>query len=108
MGYFYFGVSNRFTAYFDAERLELRGVELIKHENGITNFDVALVDGGSYSGQADTKSVYGAKYLILDDIMTIKCKWVFERMVSDRLYEIIMHKPATKNHFGYAAFERKT
>ena len=43
---------------------------------------------------------------MLDDIHTLKCKWVFEELQKDPKYNLIMHKPCTVAHFGYAAFER--
>jgi len=98
---------DRYNAYFLREGLPQDGVALIKNNNRIVNFDLALVDGGTYSGRSDTKRIYGAKYLVLDDIHTLKCMWVFRELQQDPAYECIMHYPCTKSHFGYAAFERR-
>jgi hypothetical protein len=97
---------DRYTAYFLKHRLPLDGVAMVKLHNKLERFDLALVDGGTYSGRADVAAVYGARYLVLDDIHTLKCKWVFEELSVDPQYELIMHKPCTEAHFGYAAFER--
>jgi hypothetical protein len=97
---------DRYNAYFAKEMLIHDGIEWIKDRNRIENFDLALVDGGTYSGRADTQRVYGAKYLVLDDIHTLKCMWVFEELKRDPQYELIMHFPCTESHFGYAAFRR--
>jgi hypothetical protein len=97
---------DRYNAYFYKQGLEQDGIALIKNNNRIVNFDMALVDGGTYSGRADTKRVYGAKYLVLDDIHTLKCMWIFEELKQDPVYELIMHFPCTESHFGYAAFRR--
>ena len=97
---------DRYAAYFIQQRLPLDGVALIKNNNKIETFDLALVDGGTYSGRADVASVYGAKYLVLDDIHTLKCTWEFQKLSADPNYKIIMHHPCTEAHFGYAAFER--
>jgi hypothetical protein len=98
---------DRYAAYFFRERLPLKGIELIKERNQVETFDLAFVDGGTYSGRADVAAVYGAKYLVLDDIHTLKCLWIFEELKQDPKYELIMHHPCTKSHFGYAAFRRK-
>ena len=97
---------DRYNAYFYTQRIPLDGIALIKNNNKLKGFDLALVDGGTYSGRADLKAVYGAKFLVLDDIHTLKCKWVFEDLLKDQNYNLIMHKPCTTAHFGYAAFEK--
>jgi hypothetical protein len=97
---------DRYNLYFIREKLPLEGVALVKDRNQVEHFDLALVDGGTYSGRADVKAVYGAKYLVLDDIHTLKCTWVFQELCRDPAYRLIMHKPCTTAHFGYAAFER--
>lgn len=97
---------DRYNAYFRQEGLRQDGVAFIKDRNKIETFDLALVDGGTYSGRSDTKRVYGAKYLVLDDIHTLKCMWVFRELQKDPTYECIMHFPCTESHFGYAAFRR--
>jgi hypothetical protein len=97
---------DRYNAYFIQQGLKQDGVEFIKDRNRIESFDMALVDGGTYSGLADTIRVYGARYIVLDDIHTLKCVWAFEKLEKDLRYELIMHHPCTKSHFGYAAFRR--
>lgn len=97
---------DRYNAYFLKEGLPLDGVNLIKNNNKLTTFDLAFVDGGTYSGRSDLRRVYGAKYLVLDDIHTLKCMWVFRELEQDKNYEKIMHFPCTESHFGYAAFQR--
>ena len=97
---------DRYNAYFIRERLDLDGVNTIKKKFGVKHFDLALLDGGTYSGWSDWKRIYGAKYLVFDDIHTLKCIWVFRQMQADPAYELIMHKPCTEAHFGYAAFRR--
>jgi len=95
---------NRYIAYFEKERLPLDGVQLIKDRNQVNRFDLAFVDGGTYSGRADVAAVYGAKYLVLDDTHTLKCLWTFEKLREDPNYEMTMHKPWSNGHYGYAAF----
>lgn len=97
---------DRYNAYFVRERLPLDGINLIKNNNRIVNFDLAFVDGGTYSGMADMRKVYGAKFLVLDDIHTLKCKWAFDSLKADPGYEMVMYFPCVAGHFGYAAFAR--
>jgi hypothetical protein len=97
---------DRYNAYMIRQGLPLDGIALVKDRNRISQFDMAFVDGGTYSGRSDLKRVYGAKYLVLDDIHTLKCKWAFDGLKKDPSYEMVMYYPCTKSHFGYAAFRR--
>ena len=97
---------DRYIEYFLRYRLPLDGIELIKREERIQTFDLALVDGSTYTGRADMRAVYGARYLVLDDVHTLKCCWAFRDLERDPAYRRIMYHPCTSGHFGYAAFER--
>jgi hypothetical protein len=97
---------DRYNLYFRKERLPLDGIALVKSRNLVDDFDLALCDGGTYSGRADVRAVYGAKYLVLDDIYTLKATWTFRELKKDPRYELIMHKDFGGSHFGYAAFRR--
>jgi len=97
---------DRYTKYFQTQSLPSRGIELIKDRNKIEVFDLAFVDGGTYSGRSDTRAVYGSKYLVLDDVHTLKCLYVFRELEKDPRYRMILHRGLEGGHFGYAAFER--
>ena len=84
----------------------LSGIQSIKTENAITNFGIVLIDGSEFSGQAELDEVYGADYLLLDDICTFKNHSNNERLMNDPLYRLTVANPDLRN--GFAMFEKVT
>ncbi|MHC5610946.1 MAG: class I SAM-dependent methyltransferase, partial [Nostoc sp.] len=82
------------------------GIQKIKQENNIDCFDLVLIDGSEFTGQAELDEVYGAKFICLDDITTFKNYQNFNRLLSDSDYILIMSNQNIRN--GYAIFQRKT
>jgi hypothetical protein len=80
------------------------GIQIIKEQNGIDRFGMVLIDGSEFSGQADLDEVYGANYLLLDDIETFKNLANYERLLADPSYRLVAFNRDLRN--GYAAFER--
>ena len=81
------------------------GIRMIKDENGIDSFGMVLIDGSEFSGRAELDEVYGADYLLLDDIGTYKNFHNYRRLAEDPAYELVAANKHLRN--GYAAFERK-
>ncbi|MBN3876014.1 class I SAM-dependent methyltransferase [Nostoc sp.] len=81
------------------------GIQIIKNQNNIDYFDLVLIDGSEFTGQAELDEVYGAKYLCLDDINTFKNYRSFNRLLSDPDYLLIISNQNIRN--GYAIFQRK-
>jgi hypothetical protein len=81
-----------------------RGIELIKSENNIDYFDVVLIDGSEFTGQAEFELVYGAKWILLDDIRAFKNYHNYTRLLADPLYELVESDRFLRN--GYAVFRR--
>lgn len=82
-----------------------RGIEIIKTENNIQNFDIVLIDGSEFTGMAEFKLIYGAKFILLDDINAFKNYNNYKYLLSDAHYELIEENMQLRN--GYAAFKRK-
>lgn len=80
------------------------GIRLIKKENGIDKFGMVLIDGSEFSGPAELDEVYGADYLLLDDIDSFKNFFNYERLSKDPQYRLLAVNKELRN--GYAAFER--
>lgn len=80
------------------------GIRMIKDENGIEGFGMVLIDGSEFSGQAELDEVYGADYLLLDDIGTYKNFHNYRRLIEDSAYKLVAANEHLRN--GYAAFER--
>lgn len=81
------------------------GIEIIKKENNIGNFDMVLIDGSEFTGQAEFKLIYGAKLILLDDINTFKNYYTYRYLLEDSNYELIEVNSNLRN--GYAIFKHK-
>lgn len=82
------------------------GIEHIKKENGIDSFDVVLIDGSEFSGIAEFKLIYGAKFILLDDINAFKNYNNYQALIRDSNYELVEENLELRN--GYAVFKLKT
>ena len=81
------------------------GIERIRQENGIRDFDMVLIDGSEFTGQAELMEVYGARLILLDDTCTFKNWANRERLLHDPTYELIEESQTVRN--GYAIFKRR-
>ncbi len=81
------------------------GIRKIKHENNIEYFDLILIDGSEFTGESELNEVYGAKYIFLDDINTLKNHKNFYRLLNDNDYTLIKCNKNIRN--GYAIFKHK-
>ncbi|MGI8677603.1 MAG: hypothetical protein ACR2LX_02730 [Jatrophihabitans sp.] len=77
-------------------------VEQIRATHGITHFDVALLDGSGFTGTHDLSCVYGARWLLLDDIWTPKNHGNCVSLLGDSNYELVATEANVRN--GYAVF----
>jgi len=81
------------------------GIQMIKEENGIDRFGMVLIDGSEFTGGAELDEVYGADYILLDDIGTYKNLGNYERLSLDPAYHVVASNAELRN--GYAVFERR-
>jgi hypothetical protein len=81
------------------------GIRMIKEENGVDTFGLVLIDGSEFTGPAELDEVYGAEYILLDDIGTFKNYANFQRLQADPTYRMTSMNPDLRN--GYAVFERQ-
>jgi hypothetical protein len=79
------------------------GIQAIKRENGVDRFGIVLIDGSEFTGGAELDEVYGADFILLDDIGTFKNFGNYERLVADPSYELRASNRTLRN--GYAVFE---
>ena len=92
--------------YVQRSGVEDRGIEKIKTENNIEYFDVVLIDGSEFSGKPEMDKVYGAKFIMLDDINTFKNYENHRRLLSDKSYILIEQNIFCRN--GYSIFKKKS
>jgi hypothetical protein len=81
------------------------GIGYIKQKFEIKFFDVVLIDGSAFTGKAEVDKVYGAKWIILDDIVDIKNNYNHNRLQSDTNYDMISVDYKLRN--GYSIFKLK-
>ncbi|MCC5601515.1 FkbM family methyltransferase [Nostoc favosum] len=80
------------------------GIQTIKHENNIDCFDLVLIDGSEFTGQAELDEVYGATFICLDDITTFKNYTNHQKLLADKNYVLLAQSADVRN--GYSIFKK--
>ena len=80
------------------------GIRQIKQESGIAVFDAVLIDGSEFTGAAELDEVYGARFILLDDILSYKNYDAHARLSRDTKYKLWKKGLRTRN--GFSIFER--
>lgn len=80
------------------------GIRQIKTENQIETFDLVLIDGSEFTGDVELEEVYGAKFILLDDICTFKNYKSHQQLLADPNYALIAQNLSLRN--GYSIFKR--
>ena len=78
------------------------GIALIKKQNSIEYFDMVLIDGSEFTGKPELDLVYGAKYILLDDIFCYKNLDNYEKLCCDPNYRLFAQDTYLRG--GWAAF----
>lgn len=81
------------------------GIARIRRENKIDTFDMVLIDGSEFTGTAELEQVYGARWLLLDDINAYKNYYNYHRLKNDPAYELYRENWQLRN--GYAIFRKR-
>ena len=92
--------------YLQRDTVPQRGIELIKQDLGIENFDMVLIDGSEFTGQAELEQLYGAKFILLDDTLSFKNYANRIRLLQDPQYELLEENLSLRN--GYSIFKRSS
>lgn len=90
--------------YIATRDVPANGIELVKREAGVECFDAVLVDGSEFTAKAELGAVYGARFVLLDDICTFKNHGNFRALAEDPAYRLVETSSELRN--GYAVFER--
>ncbi len=94
------------TEYVKSSRVPEAGIKSIRRENNIDFFDLVLIDGSEFTGSAELDEVYGAKFILLDDINTFKNYKNLSQLSISSEYTLIEHNSHIRN--GYAVFKKNT
>lgn len=95
----------RDTQYAYTHNVPLNGIELIKKEHAIDNFDMVFIDGSAFTAVAELKLIYGASIIVLQGIDTIKNHVNYATLCNDPAYELI--EKNNEGYNSYAVFKRK-
>jgi len=90
--------------YIASSGLDACGIDFIKKDQGIEFFDMVLIDGSEFTGQAELSLVMGAKIIALDDINAFKNYQSYQVLINDPNYKIIAREMGLRN--GFAIFEK--
>jgi hypothetical protein len=90
--------------YLRANHLSRSGIREIMEQHGIDRFDAVLIDGSEFTGRAELAEVYGARFILLDDVRTFKNWENARQLAADPAYRLIRKSRWTRN--GFAIFER--
>lgn len=99
------GWLRRDKAYIQQENVRTGLIREIKQSQGVDNFGAVLIDGSQFTGNAELDEVYGAEFILLDDIRTFKCHAAHHRLLRDPAYELILENPKLRH--GYSIFRRR-
>jgi hypothetical protein len=91
--------------YVTSSGLDEDGISRIRRENGIEHFDMVLIDGSEFTGPSELDRVYGARWLLLDDVNAFKNYQNYHRLRNDPCYELYRENWQLRN--GYAVFKKK-
>lgn len=84
--------------------LNINGIQKIKKENNINTFDLVLIDGSLFTGDAELNEVYGSDIIILQNINSIKNYNNYHRLLADYSYSLVHENITLRN--GYAIFKK--
>lgn len=81
------------------------GIEHIKKKHAIDYFDMVLIDGSEFTGKAEFALIYGAHFILLDDINAFKNYANYQALLRDPAYQLLEQDKSLRN--GYAIFKKK-
>jgi hypothetical protein len=84
---------------------KIGGIDQIKKDNNIKNFDMVILDGSPFTGYQEFLKIVGAKIIVLDDIIDIKHHFTQLALRENEGYECIFCNAALRN--GYAIWVKR-
>lgn len=91
--------------YITEHGVDGQGVAKAKELAGVKTFDLVLIDGSEFSGEAELDAVYGSRLIVLDDILGYKTFAARKRLLADPNYMLIAENFNVRN--GYSIFKRR-
>lgn len=81
------------------------GITQALRATGQAAFDAVLIDGSEFTGVPEFNAIYGATFILLDDILSYKNWQVLHLLLDDPQYQLIHSRTDLRN--GFAVFVRK-
>jgi hypothetical protein len=95
---------NSDISYIAVNNIQQNGINTIKKEHNIEKFDMVLIDGSEFTGFAELQKVYGAKFILLDDINAFKNYKSNQMLKNDKNYQLLTENNQLRN--GYTIYKR--
>jgi len=80
-------------------------IETIKDETGLPYFDMVLIDGSEFTGEAEFRQIYGSRWIALDDVGSFKNWKNREFLMWDEHYALWREDLGLRN--GFSIFRLK-
>jgi hypothetical protein len=88
--------------YITENNIQQCAIDHIKKEHNIETFDCALIDGSEFTGFVELKKIYGAKYILLDDVNAYKNYYSHNFLNNDKNDKLMTQNYRLRN--GYSIF----
>lgn len=85
--------------------IDIFGIDWVRREYDIEDFDLVVIDGGEFLGWAEYSLLKGANWICLDDINSFKCRRAYDDLISGKSYSLVQENWQTRN--GWAIFRKK-
>lgn len=80
------------------------GIRHVMAEAAVDTFDIVLIDGSEFTGEPELGRVYGARWLLLDDVNAHKNFRNYHRLRQDPSYRLVREDWDVRH--GYAVFQQ--
>ncbi len=91
--------------YLKESGVEQGGIAKIKNSYSVERFDLVLIDGSEFTGEAELDELIGARWIALDDVNAYKNFHNYQRLSNDPDYTLIAENWQLRN--GYALFRHR-
>lgn len=91
--------------YLKESGVEQGGIARVKSRYSIDWFDLVLIDGSEFTGEAELDELIGARWIALDDVNAYKNFHNYQRLSNDPNYTLIAENWQLRN--GYALFRHR-
>ena len=75
-------------------------IEKIKDRHSLTFFDLVLIDGSEFTGEAELRQVYGSRWIALDDVRAFKNWNNRQTLLKDPAYRLVKENLHLRNGFS--------